>query len=293
MHTLLSPTRAALLGLGLVAAQSAFATDLLNLNFDSLTAGARPTFTSGGSASGAINFINTATGTYDGSVGTQPLDAGDVGVIADVAGTLSGFGSGNAIRLYDNNAGVFSSILFGLNTSTQFASVSFNLRATGANTNGANGFLRFVFGGTDVGLNAGNSNISATGKFGRVQFENTTGGGLQFALSNPNSATTMLNGSYLTGYTAGTNDLVRIDLDRATNSYSVFFNGVSVASATMEASTSNITQIGFVTNGSGVLGDWFIDNLQVGSAIPEPSAYAALAGIGMLAAAALRRRRRA
>ncbi len=100
-------------------------------------------------------------------------------------------------------------------------------------------------------------------------------------------------------FTPGTYATISGQVNYATNTYTVFVNDVQQFTsfsagnlAFNNASSDNaFIRIGNLGGGTADYRAWNADNIIV--AIPEPSAFAALAGLGVLGLAATRRRRRA
>ncbi|GEM_PF-2477898 len=287
----------------LVLAPCAFSQTLLNLTFEGDTAG--------GAASG-VTVINPTTPSNP----TTPygaLSAGNVGTLV-ISSNDSPMNSGQALRLFDHNGSAQTGDLVrttsSFSQSAQVIALSFDYRGgPSLVANNGNTFVRLAWGGS--GVNASSSSSGNTGNFSRIQFSsngNTSGFTAANIIAdenqlNPNESVTnsvqlfINRGTTAFAYSGPGNTVGSI----AANSYHVWFNGTQLTSGSsiaggnfaMHNSTTDISHISFGTGGGQTGADWLIDNVNASvlSAIPEPSTYAALAGLGALGLAASRRRR--
>jgi PEP-CTERM motif len=286
-------------------------------------------FTLSSSAFAATIVSDTFT---DGGV-TDGADAQDVswsalfnlnGGSPSVANTGSLPGTGNALNA--DASSTFSAITAALPTDTALnlaigdtLTFSFNALYTQAPVNVGSGFRFGIASGNyavgvlvNTGTTAGFSIAHDLDNTAGTNF--LTGGGNHALGFSTGSAAgdTGTNNVTFTGMAVTTTYAMSISMtyvDATTISYTATVNGFT-ATATDKDDTGVNNTVGadFLTNfsggrllirngnlGSGTVGDFRVDDVvvDVTSAIPEPSTYAALAGLGVLGLAVLRRKNRA
>lgn len=250
------------------------------------------------SASTSSSNLTAAAG---GLAFTQPATA----VTTNIVTFFTASGSPRAIVDGETLTVSFTLTLSSLNASTSANTIRFGLFNSGAtptrvsadSTGASANFTSSAFsndGGYQIGFNPG-----ATATLVSVNERNAASvDASNTALFSSNTATTtsLATSSLAIGATAATPFNVSFSIGRSGTSYSLSstINGQTIAFTDTSISATSFDQFAlqYSTAAVGTSGTITLDDLNI-SVIPEPSTFAALAGLGGLGFAAIRRRRAA
>jgi hypothetical protein len=281
---------------------------------------------------GPTTFINPVNASGDLSNGTTSTTAGSVGYIVTggdntlKTASTALFSGSQALRIFDRNSGTTFAGLVSLRNTTAITNsplsvLSFDFATTRHLTQTSNNSLFISFGTSGVDSRS----ASTTANYARIELRRAPGasGGTIVAASNSSVAsgnitpTNLLTSAFTLNLehnlkivvndaeSARTYTIGSVERTINANTYDVWLNGTRINTSvgasglamrsTGEGITSSFAHFSFGTGtDTGINSDWVIDNISVTgiSAIPEPSTFASLAGLGSLGMVALRRRRR-
>lgn len=279
-----------------------------------------------GPTGGGGGSLSAAGG--NGDVGV--LVVGETNALGASGAALMASPGNKFLRVFDTDTGTGGTDTVNIYNTTPFTNVplsvlSFDFSSTRYNngTTGTSGTLALAFGnqgnpGANTQAAQNLPSLGSTINAARIHISQFTGGS-SISATNINSPTSIMN-SYTTligststsGFASNTVHNLKVVVNDSessrtysigstvvtisANRYNIWLNNVLVSTeaglqmrSNHTSGTGNFNQFAFGTiSASGA--DWAIDNITV-SAIPEPSAFAAVAGLGVLGAVALRRRR--
>ncbi|MBC8011753.1 MAG: PEP-CTERM sorting domain-containing protein [Burkholderiales bacterium] len=300
-----------------LAASSLSAQTLLNEDFSdteratqNLTSSSAWNLLTGTAAIGGATNASNLSASSGGLVYTQPTTGtANTGVTANLVTYFTTAGSPRALADGETLSVSFTLAVSALNSSTAAGTFRFGLFDSGATStrisadsfgSGGGNFTNSAFtndGGYTIGFNPGSTATGVTineRNAASVNAANT-------ALFSSNAAvtTTIATSSLAIGATAATPFSVSFSIARVGTSYNLSstINGqtISFTDTSISASAFDQFALQYSSTSVGTPGTITLDNLNIGvtSAIPEPSSFAALAGLGALGLVATRRRRAA